>query len=145
GHGARHLVRAGALRGAPAPLAGDDLEGVARAAHAAHHEGLDDAALADRAGELAELGVGKHAARIAWVGLDELDRHAALAARGLLRGLLVGADFADQRRETAAEPRPVSLFRHRHVSGPRFLFVLTSPHGEERRAATRLEPRGRAG
>src|ERR1051325_9555248 len=118
-HDDRHLVQTGALRRAPAPLAGDDLESVGRAAHGAHDDRLDDAALADRAGELAELGVGEMTARIARIGLDELDRHAALATAHVLlrlRRLLVGADVADQRRETATEPRPVSLFRHRHVS-----------------------------
>jgi hypothetical protein len=44
-HDHRHLVQAGALRGAPASLAGDDLVAVG-AAHA-HNDRLDDAALTD--------------------------------------------------------------------------------------------------
>ena len=58
----RDVVQPGALRRAPAPLAGDDLEGVGGAAHGAHDDRLDDAALADRGRELVELGVGKNCA-----------------------------------------------------------------------------------
>jgi hypothetical protein len=51
----RHFVQAGTLRGAPASFASDDLVAVG-AAHA-NHDRLDDAALADRIGELSEFGV----------------------------------------------------------------------------------------
>jgi hypothetical protein len=37
--------------------------------------------LPDRIGELAEFGIGKRAARIARIGLDEFDRDLALRAR----------------------------------------------------------------
>ena len=110
----RHVVQAGALRRAPAPLAGDDLVLIDRAAHGAHQDRLDDAALADRGRELVELGLGEMAARIARIGLEEFDRHALLAARALERGGLV-ADVADQRRQPAAEPRPCFV---RHCAPP---------------------------
>ncbi len=67
-HDDRHVVQAGALRRAPAPLAGDDLEVVGGAAHRAHHDRLDDAALPDRGRQLVELGVGEIAPRIARIG-----------------------------------------------------------------------------
>ena len=67
-HDDRNLVQAGALRRAPAPLAGDDLEVIGLAAHGAHHDRLHDAALADRVGQLVELGVGEVAPRVARIG-----------------------------------------------------------------------------
>ena len=55
-------------------------------------------------GELAEFGIGKRAARIARIGLEEFDRHLALRARPLdMRGL--AADIADQTCKTAAQSR----------------------------------------
>ena len=80
--GDRHLVQAGALRRAPAPLAGDDFV-MPRPAVLAHHDRLDDAALADRLGQLVELGLGEGAARVARVGNEVLDRRAARLARRL--------------------------------------------------------------
>ena len=80
----RHLVQAGALRRAPAPLAGDDLV-VVRRAGCAHHDRLDDAALLDRLGELVEFGLGEIAARVARIGLEIFDRRAARLARRLGR------------------------------------------------------------
>ena len=77
----RHLVQLGALRRAPAPFAGDDLELVVDAAQRPHHDRLDDAALAHRSGELFELGVGERAARIARVGPQRAGRQPPLPAR----------------------------------------------------------------
>jgi hypothetical protein len=111
-HRDRHLVQAGALRRAPAPLAGDDLEIVGLAAHAAHHDRLDDAALADRIGELVELGLAEGAARIARIGFEIFDRRAARLAPLLrCRGFL--ADVAHQRCEAASQSR---MIRHRRRS-----------------------------
>ena len=64
-HDDRHVMQTGALRGAPAPFAGDDLVVVRRAARGAHQDRLDDAALADRCRKLVEFGLGESAARIA--------------------------------------------------------------------------------
>jgi len=52
---AQYRLQPGALRRSPAPLAGDDFEGVAGGLP--HHDRLDDAALLDRGGQLAEFGV----------------------------------------------------------------------------------------
>ena len=98
----RDLVQAGALRGAPPPLAGDDLIGVRDARNGARQNGLNDAALLDRGGEFVEFGLVEIPSRIARIGPQEFDRRLALAARALAgRGLL--ADVAEQRGEPAAE------------------------------------------
>src|SRR6202030_4841168 len=73
----RDLVQAGDLRGAPAPLTGDDLKAILYAFDRTHHERLDHAVLPDRIGELTEFGIGKGPARIARIGLDEFDRDLA--------------------------------------------------------------------
>ncbi len=100
----RHFVQPGDLRRAPAPLACDDLIPILHAAHRPHHDRLDHAVLLDRVGELAELGVGKIAARIARIGLQEFDRHLALRARPIqMRGL--AADIPDQTCKTAPQSR----------------------------------------
>ena len=97
----RHFVQAGALGGAPAALAGDDLVGVGDARDRPHEDGLDDAALADRGGELVEFVVGEGFARIARVGAQEFDRRLASAAA---RAAGVGSWPASPSR--AAKPRP---------------------------------------
>ena len=80
-HRDRHFVQAGALRRAPAPLTGDDLEPVGLAANGAHYDRLDDAALANRLGQLVEFGLGESAARVARIGFEIFDRRAAWLAR----------------------------------------------------------------
>ena len=98
----RHVMQARDLRGAPAPLAGDDFVLIDRAAHSAHQDRLNHAALADRRRKLVEFGIRKDAARIARIGFEKFDRHTALAARALQhRGFV--ADIADQRGEPAAQ------------------------------------------
>jgi hypothetical protein len=109
-HDDRHFVQVGALRRAPAPLAGDDLEVVGAAG--AHHDRLDDAALADRGGQFGELGVGEQLARIARIGAHVFDRHLALAARHALVRLRLGANVADQRSETATQSRTCCVVGH---------------------------------
>ena len=109
-HDDRHFVQAGALRRAPAPFAGDDLEVVGAAR--AHHDRLDDAALADRMRELVQLGVGEQLARIARIGVDELDRHRRwLRARSAC--CVSCADVADQRGKAASQ---VAIVLHRPPS-----------------------------
>src|SRR5947199_48385 len=83
-----------------------------RAAHGTHHHRLDDAALLDRCRKLVELAVGEMAARIARVGADMLDRHAALVARALGCRVL-GADVADERGKAASQSRS-AIIRHCH-------------------------------
>jgi hypothetical protein len=78
---------------APAAFSGDDL--IAVAAGGPHHDRLDNAAIANRAREFVELGIGKCASRIVRIGVDQLDRHATLAAPAI--GCL-SADVTDQRR-----------------------------------------------
>src|SRR4030081_626561 len=95
-------MQPGDLRGAPAALAGDDLIAVLHALDRPHHDRLDHAVLFDRVSELADLGIGKIAARIARIRFDEFDRHLALCARPLqMRGL--AADISDQTCKTAAQ------------------------------------------
>jgi hypothetical protein len=58
--------------------------------------------LPDRIGEFAEFDLGKFAARIARIGLDEFDRHFALRARPfVMHGL--AADISNQTCKTAAQ------------------------------------------
>ena len=103
-HDDRHVVQAGALRRAPAPLAGDDLELVRRAAHGAHDDRLDDAALADRGGQLVEFGLGEGAARIARIGARD-SRSARGAACARLAARPAG-DSSPTSPISAARPRP---------------------------------------
>src|SRR5262249_31271011 len=100
------------LRGTPAPFAGDDLERVGRAARGAHHDRLNDAALADRRRELVELCLGIGAAWIARIRPQEFDWHAPLTARALGRDLGLLADIADQRGEAASKSRASSFLGH---------------------------------
>ena len=55
-------------------------------------------------GEFGEFGIGKLAARIARIGLEEFDRHLALRARPVDMGGLA-ADISDQTCKTAAQSR----------------------------------------
>src|SRR5215472_13378030 len=107
----RNVVHAGALRRAPAPLARDDLVMIGRAAQGSHHDRLDDAALADRRCELVELDLGIGLTRVAGIGLEKLDRDAALSARPFDDGGLL-AYVADQRREAAPQSRSRRFLRH---------------------------------
>ncbi len=109
-HDDRHFVQIGALRRAPAPLAGDDLEVIRGAG--AHHDRLNNAALADRGGQFGELGVGEQLAWIARIGAHVFDRHLALAARHALVRLRLGANVADQRSETATQSRTCCVVGH---------------------------------
>jgi hypothetical protein len=67
------------LRRPPAPLAGDDFI-TARFARRPHHDRLDDAMLADRLGEIAQILLGEAAPRIARIGIDDIDRQLAIGA-----------------------------------------------------------------
>jgi len=70
----------------------------------AHDHRLNDAALADRGGETFELLLGEVAARVARIGLEIFDRHAAMRARRLRRSRL-DADISHQRGKAAAQSR----------------------------------------
>ena len=101
-HDDRHLVHAGALRRAPAPLAGDDLVGVGDAGDRAHEDRLQDAALFDRGGEILELGLVEILARLARIGPQELDRHET-AGRAAGRSPRLRSPASPS---SAANPRP---------------------------------------
>ena len=79
----RHFVQAGALRGAPAPFAGDDLVAVRDAAQRAHDDRLNDAAFAQRRRELFKFDGSKYAPRIAGVRPQRAGRQPPLRARPL--------------------------------------------------------------
>jgi hypothetical protein len=107
----RHFMQACTLRGAPAPLAGDDLVAVGRALQRAHDDRLDDAALPDRLRQLREVFLDESAARVARARLDMLDRHAARRARAALAAGGFRTDIAHQRRKATPKPVPC-LFGH---------------------------------
>ena len=94
----RHLVQAGELCRAPAPLAGDDFVAVGLGRMPAHQDRLEDAVGADRGGEGFELVLVEPAPRLQRARLQLLDRQ--LARRARRRGLRT---FAQQRREAAPE------------------------------------------
>ena len=96
----RDVVQPGALRRAPAPLAGDDLVGVGDARNGPHDHRLDDAALADRSGELVELVFAERLARVARVGPQEFDRRLARRAARRRAGSSPASPIS------AARPRP---------------------------------------
>ena len=98
-HDDRHFVHAGTLRGTPASFTGDDFVHIGTAA--AHHDRLNDAALADRRRQIFQLGFRKQFARIARIGAHEFDRHTALAAHAL-GGVRLYTDVAHQRRKSSA-------------------------------------------
>src|SRR5262249_41116846 len=113
--------------------------------HGAHHDRLDDAALANRVGELCELGIGKNPARIVRIGLKECDRHPPLVAASVLYRLggRSVADVAGQRREAAAEPPSVTLFPPFPSLPPLApLFCSASPGLTVRRAARHVPNHG---
>src|SRR5262249_33471635 len=100
----RHIVNAGALRGAPATLACDDLEGAVGTGRWTYRDRLNDATLLDRSGEFFELRSGEMAARSARIRMQKLNGDAALpGTRPLGRRVGLGAHVADQRSEPAPE------------------------------------------
>ncbi len=86
------------MRRPPAPFAGDDLVDIGDTRHAAHDDRLENASLANRIGEVLQIGLGEHPAGIAGARAQELDRNLALPARAGQR-LILAADIADQRRQ----------------------------------------------
>ena len=108
------LMQSGALRGAPAAFAGDDLVAVGNTAQRPHHDRLNDAALTQGGGELVKLGVGECAPRVVRIRPQRAGRQPPLAARTLARAFL--ANVTDQRGESASQSRPSPLPRHRGVS-----------------------------
>ncbi len=105
----RDLVQPNSLRGAPAALAGDQLEIRRPVGDRPHEQGLDDTFLADRLGEPVQLGLGEHPARLQRRGPDRLDWHRVRPARiAARRARAAGvARFAKKRGEAAPEGRPL--------------------------------------
>ena len=101
---------AGALRGAPAALARHDL--VFAVGPRPHHDGLQQALLANRVGKIVEIGVGKMLARIVGTGMDQFDRHMAQAA-DVLDHRRLGGVVPDQCGKAAAQSFLLGLH---HVS-----------------------------
>src|SRR5690606_3990118 len=98
------LGQAGTLCRAPASLAGDDLKTTTGCA--THDDRLHDAVLADRLGKIRQLRLAEITARVARIGTDELDRHAAVSAYARRRCRRVfgrPVDFPDQCGEAASE------------------------------------------
>ena len=91
-----------ALRGAPAPFAGDDLVAIARGAGGgefADDDGLNHAVGADRSRQVFEALVVHVAARLVVIGLEQVDVHVQRCAWGDQRGSRVW----NQRAEAFAE------------------------------------------
>ncbi|CAM5215651.1 hypothetical protein BTHI11S_03443 [Bosea thiooxidans] len=128
----RDVVQLGPLRGAPAPLTGDDLVSVDHARNRADDDRLQDATLADRGRELVEIVLAEGPARIARARPQELDRHPALPAGPLDRTDLL-ADIADQRRQTTSKTGTPLFLGHCH---PLQTFLLVQ--AAARRARSRL-------
>ena len=110
----RHVMQAGALRGAPAPLAGDDLEAIRRALHRPHDDRLDHAMLPDRMPRAHRVRHRKIPARIARIGLQEFDRHLALRARRARHARL----RRRHRRSDLQDPGPVANALRRPSPAP---------------------------
>ena len=84
-------------------------------ARGANDDRLDDAALADRAGQEVEVVLLEGLARVARIGVQELDRHAPLAAAGPLHDGGFVRRVADQGGEAAAEAGSQGFLGHRIV------------------------------
>ena len=112
-HDHRHLVHAGPLRRAPAPLAGDDLEAAARASGRATigctrpFWRIESASSASSASRKSLRGL-KGPARSWSIGEQAL---LALGRQARRRG---ARRLADQRREAAAEPTLLQGDHHRN-------------------------------
>ena len=103
----RHFVESGALRRAPATLAGNDLEN-RRIFARTDEQGLHHAFFADRVRQLFELRRIEFSPRVGAVGDDRTDRKPPLARRIVVFGrtrTLHRGHVADQCGEAAAEPR----------------------------------------
>src|SRR5258708_24701237 len=108
----RDLVELRQLRGAPAPLAGDDLIAVRGTADRAYEQRLKDAFRADRVGQGAQRVVVEAMARLKPSGAQETDRH-GLAGGLAIGGVIIPVGFTAQRGKSAAEIAPLALFAHR--------------------------------
>jgi hypothetical protein len=119
------LVQPGALGGSPAALAGDNLVVAEMARVGPDHDRLDNAALANRGGELVQFGLGEIAAGLVWIGAQPLDwhggrwasvRHVDLWLMGACRrecGFTNFATyFAQKCRKAASEAPAFRLFAH---------------------------------
>ncbi len=81
-HQHRHRVQPGALGRAPAPLARNDLILARSAGGGPHQDRLQHALLADRRGQLLQLGFAEAAARLVRIAAEKLDRHLLGRPRG---------------------------------------------------------------
>jgi hypothetical protein len=111
----RHFMKLRELRGAPAPLAGDDLVGVGSLGMAAHEERLQHALLADRVGKRAQRVVIEAAARLKPSRPQQLDRDGLRRALPIMRRDIL-ALLAEQRGKPAAEIAALAVFAHRIIS-----------------------------
>src|SRR5215471_9362611 len=120
----RDLVQPGALRRAPAPLAGNQLEFGARIAgivdevvDRTHQQRLHDPLLADRLHEPIELGFRKTPPRLEWRRADCLDRH---GARRPWPAQYARAALAEQCRQAAPELRSLRAITNTaaHAAAP---------------------------
>ena len=111
-HDDRHVVQAGALRRAPAPLAGDDLEIVVAPRSARTTIGW----MMPRS-RIEAASSSSSASAKGWRGLRGLARRnsigtLALAARARSSDCDFVADVADQRGKSASQSRPCCVIRH---------------------------------
>src|SRR4051812_28650761 len=105
----RNFVHPDALRGAPPPLAGNQLEGGFLTSQRADQQGLDDALFADRLGERVEFRLAKAPPWLEGARADQLDRYAALRWRIRGRATL---SLAKQGCEATAELAPSRPLAH---------------------------------
>ena len=137
----RHVVQAGPLRGAPAPLAGDDLVAIG-ASDRPHHQRLDDARSRIESASSASSS-SANAARIARIGAQQ--SIGTLPARSAPARGLVGADVADQRGQAASQPCPGAAPACRHaIVSPARAIVLGSNcrHAARQLRSRRMHFRG---
>jgi len=94
----RDRIDTGPLRCAPAAFTGNQLEPVGLAGCGAHDDRLHDTVFLDRLRQILQLAFRKHAARIARIARDELNRDVPFNGNGRLALFHRAVDFTDQRR-----------------------------------------------
>src|SRR5215510_6573967 len=107
----RHLMDSGALRGAPAPVAGDNLVAAA-AAIGPDNDRLQQTLGANRVGQFCQLLLAKVSARVQWAAVKLIDANGALFAFGR-QPWLTGWHLPDQGRKAAAKSAFLQGYGHR--------------------------------